>query len=115
MVIEELQHLITLNPDTGVERLAAGKAMDDRIKEWLETPEGTIADLPAWGSNLMKYKHEPTTATLEVLIETSIITKMPKDIHNLVIRGISVKPMALDLFYVTIAHSIGTYDGEVRL
>jgi len=115
MIIEELEHLMALDPDTGIKRLTDGAAMDDRITEWFETPEGTVADLPAWGHNLSRYKHEPMTPTLAVLVKTSIIKKMPADIENLIITGIAVKFIEIDLFHVTISHRIGVYADEVLI
>lgn len=115
MIIEELEHLMALNPDTGIERLVDGPAMDDRIKEWFETPEGTVADLPGWGHNLSRYKHDPITPTLGVLVKTSILKKMPTDIRNLIITGIAVRFVEVDLFHVAVSHKIGTYVGEVLI
>jgi len=115
MLIEELQHLIKLNPDTGVERLVDGPAMDDRIREWFETPEGTVADLPSWGHNLTQFKHSPMTTSLEVVVKISIRKKMPIDIRNLIITQIAVEFREIDLFHVAISHKIGTYAGEVLI
>ncbi len=44
--IEEFDHLLELNPATEIKTYDDEDALADRIMEWLETPQGTVADLP---------------------------------------------------------------------
>ena len=115
MLIEELHHLMNLDPDTGIQHFIDGPAMDDRIREWFETPEGTVADLPAWGHNLSQFKHAPINPTLNVLVKVAILKKMPVDIRNLVITNIAIQFKEIDLFHVVVVHRIGKYVDAVLI
>jgi hypothetical protein len=108
-IIEEYHHLIELDPRTSITQFQDGEAMNDRIKEWFETPEGTVADLPAWGHNLLQFKHEPLSPSLSVMVKTAILRKMPVDIRNLFIIKIAVEFKEIDLCYTNIVHRMGTY------
>jgi hypothetical protein len=113
--IEEFDHLLELNPTTEVRKYGNEDAMQDRIFEWLETPQGTLADLPEWGHNLMVLKHEPQSINLNVVAEMSIMTKMPQDIENLIIQGVSVEFTEIDLCRITIMHRIGIFEEKIAL
>lgn len=115
MIIEELDHLMDVAPTVGLVRYTDGDAMNDRIAEWFETPEGTVADLPAWGHNLVIFKHEPLDDNLEVAVSMAITRKLPVDIENLIITGIALEALEIDLCIVRIRHMLGEYAGEVRL
>lgn len=113
--IEEFDHLMGLHPTTEVRTYDDGKALTDRISEWLETPQGTVADLPGWGHNLAALKHEPQGVNLNVLAEMSIAVKMPQDIENLVIQDIIIEFMEIDLCKITINHYLGNYKESIEL
>jgi len=113
--IEEFDHLIELAPTTEVKKYDDDEALSDRISEWLETPQGTVADLPAWGHNLSALKHEPQGVNFEVVAEMSITAKMPQDIADLIIMGVDVKYADIDLFYVSIRHRLGIFEESVSL
>jgi hypothetical protein len=115
MAIEELDHLIALDPATEVKKYLNEDVLADRIAEWLETPQGTLADLPAWGHNLRAFKFEPPGINLDVMIEMSLVVKMPKDIENLVIVGVDVEFKEIDLLKLTIRHMLGVYEDTVTL
>ena len=111
--IEELDHLFNLTPNQGIERYADGPAMSDRIAEWMETPEGTVADHPSWGHVLRPFRHEPTDPNLAVFIEMAIVEKLPKDVQDIKIVGIRVDVIEIDQIYVVILHQFGVYEGRV--
>lgn len=115
MIIEELQHLINIDPDMGVEHLFDGPAVDDRIKEWFETPVGSMADHPSWGHNLAQFKHDPLDTTLEIRIKLAIFNKLPVDVRDIVIQSIGVEFIDIYRCKVLINHQIGIYTGEVIL
>lgn len=112
--IEEIDHLFDTD-DSGLARYEDNSALDDRIQEWMETPEGTVADLPGWGNRLAYMKHEPPGDHLNIMAEMDIIEKMPRDINNLVISGVSVEFREIDLLWIGINYSLGNFAGEVQL
>ncbi len=115
MRIEELDHLVSLSPGEGVKRHADEQAIGDRIIEWLETPEGTVADMPSWGHILRPFKHEPAGTNLAVIIEMAIVEKMPKDIRDLVIGGIRVDFDEMDMARVSILYHLGLLERTIDL
>jgi hypothetical protein len=98
-----------------VDRFSDGEALSERIREWLETPEGTVADLPDWGHNIIGYKHDPQSTTLAVAIEMSIAQKMTRDIKNLKLLGVGVEFLEIDLFRILIRHQFGGTIGTLQL
>ena len=113
-LIEEYDHLIDTSA-SGYAQYADNAALNDRIREWLETPEGTVADLPGWGNRLFMFKHDPPGAHLEVALEMHLAYKMPIDIENLVILEIGVEFREIDYVVVTIRHQLGGYEEGVRI
>ena len=84
-----------------------GRAMSERIAEWLATPEGTVAHNPSWGHNLFLFKHEPLSENLEILIEISLSRKLPIDIEDIVLLGVHVDILEMDLCQITVVHQFG--------
>ena len=113
--IEEWDHLILLSPTTEIKAYADRDALWDRLAEWFETPQGTLADLPGWGHNISAMKHEPQGVNLEVMTEMSIMAKMPQDIEDLIISGVSVEFSEIDRCSVMIRHRLGTYKEKIEL
>ena len=112
--IEEFDHLMMGDP-TGLAQYQDARALEDRIQEWLETPEGTVADMPWWGNRLAYLKHEPQGVNLQVMAEMTIARKLSSDVRNLQMRGILVENMEIDMIRVVIDYQLGTYIGEVVL
>jgi hypothetical protein len=113
--IEEFDHLLELNPTTEIKKYDDDGALWDRICEWLETPQGTLADLPGWGHNLSLLKHEPQGVNLDIMAEMSITIKMPQDIENLIILSVSVEFTEIDLCLITIRHRLGVFEEKIEL
>lgn len=105
--IFDADHLIKTDISADVKRYEDGDSIGERIKEWLETPEGTVADLPDWGHNLIGFKHDPQSPATEILIEMAIASKISLDIKDLVLLGVGVEYLDIDLFSVTIRHQYG--------
>lgn len=114
IIYDAHRHIVT-NLHHEVERFEDGEALSERIREWLETPEGTLADLPHWGNNLLGFKHDPQGQNLEVGIEMAIARKMAKDIDDLVILGVGVEYLGIDFFQVIIRHQLGGTVEVLRL
>ena len=112
--IEEIDHLLMVGP-TGLVTYQDAQALEDRIQEWLETPEGTVSDMPWWGNRLAYLKHEPIGINLQVMAEMFIVQKLPFDVRNLQMRGILVESIDIDMIRVVIQYQLGTYVGEVVL
>ena len=113
--IEEFDHLLELNPTTEIKKYDDDDALQDRIFEWFETPQGSLADLPGWGHNLSAIKHEPQGVNLEVVVEMSITAKMPQDIENLSIVSVDIEFKEIDLFYIIIRHRLGIFEEKIEL
>lgn len=113
--IEEFDHLLELSPTTEIKRYDDEDALQDRIFEWLETPQGSLADLPGWGHNLSALKHEPQGVNLEVVAEMSITAKMPQDIENLSIVSVDIDFAEIDLCHIIIRHRLGIFEEKIEL
>lgn len=90
-------------------------ALSERIREWLETPVGTVADLPGWGHNLKGFKFDPINTNLEVAIELAIVEKLTQDIDDLIFLGVRVESLDIDLCKITIRHQFGDTITEKQL
>ena len=113
-MLEEIDHLIGLSIDSTdpISRHQDADAINDRIMEWLETPEGTLADLPSWGHTLAYLQHEPPSENLEVMMECRILQKLPRDCR-IRIQGIRMDFLDIDLLHIIIMHDMGIFDREV--
>jgi len=104
-------------PDHDVERFSDSEAMDERIKDWLETPEGTIAHNPSWGHNLAPFKFDPLSKNngLDVMIEMAIAYKLPLDVNDIILIGVNVEVIDIDLCKIEILHQLGLTSLKVKL
>lgn len=117
MAIHEPRFLMSASPTEEIEKITDGEAMNERIREWLATPAGTVANDPEWGNNLSQFKHDPLSAGngLDTQIELAIVSKMPQDIEDLQITGISVEILDVDLFRLVVEHQYGATDNTVQM
>ena len=113
-IIEEFSHLMELD-ESGITIFADAEAMAEQIREWFDTPEGTVADLPGWGHNLIQFKHEPLDVNMEVMMEMKITVKLPRDIPGIILKGIRVEAVEIDKCHVFINFGYGEFTGEVSL
>lgn len=112
--IEEFDRLLA-GDSAGLAVYQDSAALEDRIQEWLDTPEGTVADIPWWGHRLAAIKHEPQGVNLQVKTEMAIVEKLPLDVRNIEMRGILVESMGIDMVRVVVQYQLGTFTGEVPL
>ena len=114
-MLEELDHLmeLSISPQDALARYEGPDALNDRIEEWFETPEGTIADLPFWGNMLWMFQHEPPSVHLEVFMEAKIIKKLSSDC-GVPINGIRIDFLDIDSCRVQILYKGGFFDSEVK-
>lgn len=113
-MIDELHHLMNTSP-TGIKKVSGAYGMVDRIEEWLQTPQGTLIDMPSWGHNLKPFQHEPPGESLNVMLEMAIANKMPMDIDNLMVNGIKAEFVEIDLCILTINYQYGVFSTELSL
>jgi len=112
--IEELEHLMVMD-DSGVSVHTDEAALNERLREWFETPMGTVADLPSWGHPLLMLKFEPPGVNLNIMAEMLITEKLPRDISSLQLRSVSVEFDEIDLLRVNIDYALGTLQESVTL
>jgi len=105
--IEEFSFLLEMD-ESGILKISddAG-AMQERINEWLATPQGTVADMPGWGHQLSRLKFEPPSPDLSVMAEMLIAEKLSLDVKDMVLRGVLVEFDAIDLMRVTVDYGYG--------
>lgn len=115
-MLEELDHLmeLSISEQDALTRYSGPDALNDRIAEWFETPEGTVADLPSWGNMLAMFKHEPPSAHLEVLMETRIIKKLSNDC-GVPVSGIRIDFVDIDTCRIRILYQGGMFDKGVKI
>ena len=106
--MDELDFLLSVDSG-GLEIHTEGQAVNNNIAEWLDTPEGTIANNVSWGHNLKPYQYEPEGEETAVLIEMAIISKLPRDVKGVNIAGIRVTFPEFDKCLVQIRHQYGTF------
>lgn len=97
--------------DEGIEILEDLAAIDARIREWLGTPAGTLADMPNWGNLLSRFKFEPMDTNTEMEIEISVVQKIRSDIRDIFISGISVAYVEIDMVRIYFDVGVGQLVG----
>ncbi|MFH1984773.1 MAG: hypothetical protein ABIL58_23275 [Pseudomonadota bacterium] len=113
--IIELDYLLGRSPHEVVRIYEDTDAMEQRILEWLDTPEGSVADRPEWGHPLHAFKHEPNSDSLRVMAEMMIFEKLSADVVGIDIRSVSVEFSEIDMMVVSITHGTGFLDKRVAL
>lgn len=111
----EIDYLMTLK-STGLmtydDTLSAKSAM---LREWLDTPVGTIYGLPAWGNIISEFKHDPTESIhVQVAFESRLLQKLAEDLPSLAIKGISFSELEFDLGQIAIQIPEGTISEKVK-
>lgn len=109
MPLEEASYRMRSAPEEDLARYQNGQAMSERIREWLATPEGSVAHDPSWGHRLDAFKFSPLSKGngLETLIELSITRKLPLDVEDITILAVKVDVLDIDMFLLTIVHQFG--------
>lgn len=108
----EVDYTLSVSPGEGLSTMREGAAIDNRISEWLETPEGTVADRPAWGHNLSHFWFDPLGVDRDVSMELAIFDKITRDIRDIAIRAVQVSAEEIDLVTIKIVHNYGTYSNS---
>ena len=110
----EIDYLMTLTStglrtyDTPLEAKAA------MLKEWIDTPMGSIYGRPGWGNILSEFKHDPIGSDhVQVAIESKLLQKLAEDLPSLKINGISLIGQEFDLAIISIRLPEGTISSGV--
>ena len=117
MAFEEKSWQMNSAPDKDVKSYEEAEAMQERIREWLATPEGTVAHNPSWGHTLRRFKHDPLAIGngLDILITMELVRKMPIDIDDLRLVAVNVDVLDIDLCKLTIVHQYGVQQETIQL
>lgn len=111
----EVDRNLNSSLDSDVKRRTNIDAISERILEWLETPQGSLADLPHWGHNLSNFKHDTGYRDIAVGIELTIVEKLPKDVEGIILNGVGVEEKDIDLYEIYILHQLGVTTAELNL
>jgi len=98
----ELDYLMGRSPSEPIKSYRDQDAIVQRIMEWLDTAEGTVADMPAWGHPMMRFKHEPDSPSLRVLAEAILARKIRRDIEGIDLRRVRVSFPEIDHMSIAI-------------
>lgn len=113
--IIEFDYLMARAPSEGVRSYEDVEAMNQRVMEWLDTPDGTVADMPEWGHPFYAFKHEPDSPSLQVMAEMMVFEKLVADVVDIDLRSVSVEFPEIDRMMVAIVHGTGFLEKEVSL
>lgn len=113
-IFNELDHFLEVN-ESGLQEHVDSAALNNRIAEWMATPEGTVADNPAWGHNLRPFWHDPESTLLVLQLEMAIVSKLPRDVRDVTIRRVGVAFVENDQCIVEIHHMLGRLQLPIAL
>ncbi len=106
-IIEEL--------DQGIKTHTDAEAAWENIKHWLRCPLGGLCDWPEYGNTLDQLKFRPDGPNLAVLVEMSILQKMPRDIEGLRVVSLKVEWPDIDVLRLGIDFGFGFYQDDVKI
>ncbi|MCV6588690.1 MAG: hypothetical protein OIF57_06635 [Marinobacterium sp.] len=110
----EIDYLLRVRPD-GITHVGGMDGLNNRISDWLDTPEGTVADNPGWGSPLRAFLHEPQSPALEIEIQMKLVQKIRRDVRDVTVRAVSVQFVSIDLIKIVIFHNLGVFEKDTQL
>lgn len=113
-LFNELDHFLGLD-SAGIREHEDAAALNNRLSEWLATPQGTVADNPSWGHNLRPFWHDPESPLLAMEMEMAVVRKLPRDVRDITIRRIGVAFIDKDYCVVEIHHHLGRFQQEIAL
>lgn len=91
----EISHLLEINEGELV-TFSELTENGEKVRMWLNTPQGEYWGKPWWGNELVKFKHEPIDINIEVLLESSIISGLKRDLPSIKIIDIHVQALSVD-------------------
>lgn len=106
----EIDYLMALD-ESGVVVLEDDDAAINNVREWMDTPVGSIYGLPAWGNRFAAFKHQPPTEAVEIAIENMVVTELPRDVRGIIVRGVrcssSTEDGQVDVYLIQIDTNLG--------
>jgi hypothetical protein len=109
--LQEIDHLMTLTTNGIKTYETATEAYAEELREWMNTPVGSVYGKPWWGTIIGQFKHEPTNQShIQVAIQNRMYQKISEDLPNLQIQGISFAEETgeIDAGFLTIQLPEGT-------
>lgn len=113
-MLDELEYQLAL-AQNGIKQMSGQEGMNNRIREWLATPEGTMADKPRWGHNLRGYQFDPPGPILAIEMELSVVRKLRQDVADVTVRGIALEIDDIDRINLVIIHDYGVFNEQIPL
>lgn len=113
-MLDELEYRLAVGQG-GIVQLAGLDGMNNRIREWLATPEGTMADKPRWGHNLRQFQFDPPGPIMAIEMELSVVRKIRQDVADVTVRAIGITIDDIDLINLTIIHDMGIFREQIPL
>ena len=99
----------------GIITHVGAEAINNNLREWFETPYGSMADNPDWGHRLTPFQFQPTDDLTAILIEMSIVSTLPYDIPSVQLRGVRVVYSEIDLCRIILQHQYGLFTDDYDL
>lgn len=106
---DEIDYLMESN-ESGVIVWQDANSQLNRIREWLDTPMGTVYGWPDWGNELAQFKHEPTKSDYTAVnIEFAVLTGIARDLPGIVVQQIRCDEAEdeIDEYVITIGTQYG--------
>lgn len=112
--MKEIDYLMTLGTNGLKEYSGELESKAAMLREWLDTPVGSIYGMPSWGNILAQFKHDPTNQVhVQVTIESRLLQKLSQDLPDLKITGIGYSEREIDWAQLTVKLPEGTINEEV--
>lgn len=113
--MREIDYLMEMN-ESGVIVHDDDKSQINQLKEWLDTPQGSIWGNPTWGNTCADFTHEPTHSSLTAVnIEFALLDGIERDLPHIQISDIWCEPHPeeIDRYQITIGTPQGTITNKV--
>lgn len=112
MTAREINRMLDATGAQEIEAFSDSDALEERIRDWLETPQGSVADQPEWGNTLSLYRHAPINNDLLISMEMDILTRLPADVDGVNIQGIRIQEEEIDTVRISILFNEDVQDFE---
>ncbi|HHA1396849.1 hypothetical protein [Enterobacter soli] len=112
--MKEIDHLMTLGTNGLKQYSGQLESKAAMLREWLDTPVGSVYGNPGWGNILSQFKHEPTNlAHVQAAMESRLLTKLSEDLPDLKVNGIGYTEREFDWAQLTIKLPEGTINETI--
>ncbi|WP_318491899.1 hypothetical protein [Photobacterium leiognathi] len=112
--MNEIDYLLRINEE-GVITFSGGYAQVSIVREWLDTPRGTVWGKPDWGNMLAQYKHLPIDIDTAASMQAHIARSLAYDLPQIQLDGIRILPMASDAYKIIFNINGEQFSGRITL